>query len=190
METQYARLLAVGWFHAYRQGLDLDLAEDCAIDFVLKMLPFSVLFEHSNKIENAAWTHRCAKNFAKNYRRNAERLYRHEFVCSLFFQTNTLSETAEDQNPSHNPQSVILQHEFWQQLTVAVDLLCPRQKSCFLRHHVRGETIKEIAAAYHCTEHSIEQALLRARQRLRDLLARQECDEATLREYLLPPSSE
>lgn len=188
MEVGYEQWLLIGKLHAVRQDLDADLAEDCAIEFVEKMLRSNLISADGNEQEKVAWIHLCAKRFALNYIRSIARRNRHEVACSLLVDADTFPATAEDQDETNSPHAVVLRHEFWQQMIAAVNLLCPRQKTYLYRHHVRGETVQEIADAHHCTEHSVEQTLLRARQRLRILLLRRQWDEAGLREYLLPPS--
>lgn len=54
METEYARLLSVGRFHAAQQGLNADPAEDCAIEFVEKMLKAASLPVSANGVSNGA----------------------------------------------------------------------------------------------------------------------------------------
>jgi DNA-directed RNA polymerase specialized sigma24 family protein len=66
-------LLHFAYRIARRQGLDEDDAQDCAIEFVERML-----LDETRAVALArmpdAWVHRCATNYAHNYRRARQRV--------------------------------------------------------------------------------------------------------------------
>jgi DNA-directed RNA polymerase specialized sigma24 family protein len=58
------------------------------------------------------------------------------------------------------------------------------QREVLVRHHLREETIAELAAALSRSPHAVEQLLLRARQRLRSVLERRGWSERELKGWL------
>lgn len=60
----------------------------------------------------------------------------------------------------------------------------PVPQKIFLRHHLDGDTVDDLATAFGRTPHAIHQTLLRARKHLRAALERQGLTEAELLDCL------
>jgi RNA polymerase sigma factor (sigma-70 family) len=158
-----------------RLGLRREDAEDCAMEFVLRLLRLPPPETYSS-----AWLHRCAYNHACNYVRTLRRRRQRE-VCSA-----AQSESQADQlhaYPASNPgpKTLTLRKELWRQLAKALEQLSPSQRELFVRYHLRHQNISQLAARFQRTPHAIEVSLSHTRQRLATLLRQVGWTEADAR---------
>ncbi len=162
-----------------RAGLNAEDAEDCAAQFVERMLTASPPTSNAG-----AWLRRCARNHVVDCIRARGRRLSHE--CDW---PETISESGQSMPcdyPGETPgaDADLLRNEFWSRLMAALAEIAPTPQQIFLRHHLNGETIQNLAIAFDRTPHAVDQDLLRARQRLRAVLERQGLTESELRQYL------
>lgn len=138
-----------------------------------------------------AWLHRCAANHTKNFCRSRARRESRLAPWPEFVWSSGGSNATTDSRPGDlarcswdapdadalAPEAVLLAEEACQQLVEALGQLSPLPRHAFIRHHLRAEPIRDLAAAGDDTPHR----LLRARQRLRLLLKQRGVTAADLR---------
>jgi RNA polymerase sigma factor (sigma-70 family) len=187
---QPARLFSLGLRRARRSGLPEDLADECASAFVARML------RQVNPIAPAgaagcgssAYLLQCADNFVRNYCRSLARRRQHETgwpAVSADDGSLVLWEVPSD--AAQSPTDCLLRAEFWERVFAAVEQLKPIQREVFLRHHLRGEPVQELARSLGLDSNAVAQLLFRTRRRLRFLLEQAGLTEAELRGYAAPP---
>lgn len=72
-------------------------------------------------------------------------------------------------------------------LGLALNDLTSLERTVFLRHYLDGRSIKDMAAALDTSEGAVDQALRRAKRRLRARLKERGFTEADLRSLIAPP---
>lgn len=167
---------------ALRIGMRYDDAEDCAQEFVLRMLRryLHVLREKFAQANFPFWLKRCAHNHALNFLRKLAWSYMMERSLSALTDTTDF----DFADSSSAPEALVFQAEFWKRIYRAVAQLAPMQKAMFLRRHLDSENIHDLAISTGQTPNAVYQVLFRARERLRSLLERQGCTEDILFAYL------
>lgn len=193
------RVLHVAENQAYRQGLRGEAAEDCALEFLERMLltdDWRALHppereqtarpQTPQEPSSEAWLRRCAGNFARNARRRDVRLSRRERVWPEWRDDEGEGPSWEPAAPQESPEARLLRGELARRIETAVRHLTPAQRELFERILVDGEPVGEVAASLGRTPHAVSQSLLTLRQRLRAQLERQGLDERDVREYLEP----
>jgi RNA polymerase sigma factor (sigma-70 family) len=180
-------LLRLGLAHARRRGLTREDAEDCAMEFVARMLREKGRPLPADRTGYcfAAWLNRCARNFAEDFCRRKERLVQHETAWPESQRSDETSVTWECTGDAPSPEHGALQGEFWSRVMAAIERLPPVMRELLVRHHLHGECIRELATAFSRKPCAIEQTLFRARRRLRVLLEGMGLTEPELRAYIV-----
>ncbi len=173
-------LALLGRRHAEREGVQPDDLDDCEIMFVEHML---LCRERQVRARITArsfgWIHCCARNHAVWFLQSGIRNSRLE----ARFPTVPISELVP-QRAADNvkcPESIFIRAESWARMAAFLGKLAPEQQDLLVRHHMHGQSARELAAALGRTPHAIEQSLSRARQRLRRMLDVQGITESDLR---------
>ena len=184
---------------ARRWGLSGEASEDCALEFVERMLlhddwrplhPAQASASSGSESGSRqyrvseAWLRRCADNFVHNVRRRWERISRNEQPWPQWSALESIEAPGELPSQSESPEQALLRGEFEQRLYASVRQLTPAQQELFERHFLGDETVADLAATTGRSAHAVSQALLTIRKRLRGLLERQGIDELAAREYL------
>jgi len=162
-----------------RAGLNAEDAEDCAAQFVERMLTASPPTSNAG-----AWLRRCARNHVVDCIRARGRRLAHECCWPETVSDSGQSVALDYPDEAPGADADLLRDEFWRCLMAALAQLDPVPQQIFLRHHLNGDSVDDLAAAFDRTPHAIHQTLLRARKRLRTVLERQGLTEAELLQYL------
>ena len=165
--------------YGQRAGLTAEDTEDCAAQFAERMLTASPPDSHVE-----AWLRRCARNHVVDCVRALRRRQAH--VCP-WPQARDGDDSAELDCAGNEPgtDAGLMQDECWWHLMRALAKLEPIPQQIFLRHHLNGEPVQDLAVAFDRIPHAVEQTLLRARKHLRAALERQGLTESELRQYLV-----
>lgn len=156
----------VAYSHARRLGLTRDDAYECALDFRLHLLRCE-----NPQIDNEAWLHRCAKNFACNSIRSKIRRMQRErdYEANSLSRQIPLSVTALREA---GPRTITLRKSLLIQLSEALKSFTHEQQALFEEFHVRQRTFAEISELTGRNAHSLAQSLYNIHKRLaRTLLA-------------------
>lgn len=171
-------------------GLTNDDAEDCAMEFVLQVLIVGgerlMWPPNQEHVEeggyNQAWLRRCALNHARDWHRRLRRGQTHEqgwpdagAVGGDLTLSGALTDAAtwESPDPSPGAESILLQAECRQQLLTGLACLGAEARDLLVRHHMAGEAVQDLATGSGRTIGATDQALWRARGRLKAILERQ-----------------
>jgi DNA-directed RNA polymerase specialized sigma24 family protein len=178
---------------ARRLGLDQNLAEDCAGQFVLLMLapPHTGQLRAAFAQGSVGWLFRCAENWGLNYLRQIRALRTREVSWSVL-QPNAEGDNGEDAPVGEpvtnegNPEAELLRSELMARILAAADMLRKGQRSLFFRSLAGGTHPVALALA---TDHrrspgAVRNARWRLRQRLRRLLAEAGLTAEEARSYL------
>jgi RNA polymerase sigma factor (sigma-70 family) len=163
----YARAL---WY-ARRNGLSSEDPEDCAMEFVRRILTDEVVVPTSlSPARLDAWLKRTTHNHVIDFLRAKNRIGRHEIYVG-----ERMPESVSDTGDL--PETFLLRAEVQERVRACLSRLCPYHKELLLRHHVEGESIRELAAFYKSTPNAIKQALYYARSRLKKMLLQEAGNE-------------
>lgn len=162
-----------------RAGLDVEDAEDCAAQFVERMLMISPPASGAGM-----WLRRCARNHAIDCVRAQKRRLTHECCWPETVSDGGQPSAWDYPDGRRDVDADLMRDEFWQRLLVALAQLDLVPQQIFLRYHLDGDSVVRLAAAFNRTPHAVEQTLLRARKRLRAVLERQGLTEAELLQFL------
>lgn len=170
-------LVALARCQAHQQEIQGEDAEDCAMEFVLRLLQNRRPGREDRL--SAAYLQVCARNHARNFRRGARRYRRR-----IQEDGSALAHEGEIPAAGRSLLSPLLQEEFWQQIAGALARLDPLPRRVFLAFYLEGRAAGEIAAHTGRSVNAVALTLRRARQQLRRLLERQGITEGDLRAYL------
>jgi RNA polymerase sigma factor (sigma-70 family) len=186
-ETLCGRILAVARHHARLFGIPTDDLEDCAMDFLERMLRAKHITAYLtiHQSHREAWLHRCAINHASNYRRSLSRRRSHEVPWPTTCDVDEAFSLTEFIDDSPGPEVRVLTREFWQRADSVVGGLRPDHKRCFVRHYLFLEPVREIAARDQKSQAAVSKTLQRARKRLRVVAERMGITEGDMRTYLV-----
>ena len=132
--------LRVGRAQARRAGLGRDEAEDCAIEFALRL--FARRGENGGggvTLLPPLWLHRSARNFAYNWRRGLLRRQWHEGVPLDEVEAG-MSSSAEAAQEALDPHRLVLARAPGL-LEAALLQLSTRQRELLVRHHIPGREL-------------------------------------------------
>jgi RNA polymerase sigma factor (sigma-70 family) len=182
----YLHLFRLARASALRHGLPDREVEDCAIEFVTRMLHYNRRdhWPHEPGPGREAWLRECADNWARTVRRRLARIQCREVVW-----TETVTGEGFNGNGalcSHEttPEARLLEKELHRRIMGAVERLTPAQQELFDGYFCLGESIPELVERTGRSAQAIRRALSTIRQRLRAVLERQALDETEAREYL------
>lgn len=167
-------------------GLPTEDAKDCAAAFVGHLLREHGCVYNQSPVNCQAQPliNRCARNFAIDFLRGLTS--EHSFECpwseSISADGNPIPWDCPDLSPL--PEEIQLLDEFWNLIASAAADLTPLQRELFYRRYIVGELIGDIAVSLRKTEKAADQALRRARRRIRTKLEKQGFTEAEIRGYL------
>ena len=181
-DTFCRRALAVGRSHARRQRLDPEDGEDCAVEFVCRMLPVfrergSSLTSHPNF---PAWFASCAHNHARNFLRCR---CRHSRPC-LPLEAAEEAITPDHTAPVRNLEAKLGREEFWREVGNALAEMSDVSARMLLAYYQDEADVQALAAASGQTPQAIRKRLSRSRLRLRQLLEQHGWTEASLRDLI------
>lgn len=181
MESQVAgapaystQIFAIALFQASRAGLQREDAQDCAMDFVVRLLGKQEASKNTVPEplvgRTAAWLQRCAHNHACNYARSLSRRRQREQSWTDRFGANgdLAEETRMATGPG--PRTLVLRRELWKQIATALERFTPDQREIFIRFHIRRENTRELAVRFKRSPHAVEECLSNVRKRLATLL--------------------
>ncbi len=162
-------------------GLGADAVEDCAMEFLVHLLE-----DDGRRLKQAPshpalfpWLRRCARNFACNVLRSQVAVARRQEPMVPETLDRGIGETvlrAVDRDS--------LRVEFWSLMFSSIRGLSRTHQEILIRFYVSGQSVEELALEMDRTPHAVEQALFRARKRLREELVRHGIDETDLLAYL------
>lgn len=193
------RILQVAQARARRQGIVGEAAEECALQFLERMLQRTWQALHPPNARPAggdvssaggdvseAWLRRCADNFARNVRRHWTRVHRWEARWPDWAgpEGERQDWDCPDGDANSNPEVRLLREELLGRIHAAAQQLTPAQQFLFERYFLDDASIPSLAAATGQTPHAISQSLSNIRKRLRAILERQGLDEQVAREYI------
>ena len=159
--------LRLAYMYACRLGLSHEDAQDCASDFRLHLLRNSPAC-----LDSAAWLHRCAHNFASNYRRSQQRRQLRERRYSEQAGVNTAA-AAEPRYAGAGPKTLTLRNALWEQVLTTLRQFTPEQRDLFLRYHLRQQNLAQLAERTGRTPAAVTQAIYHIHRRLARLLLAQ-----------------
>lgn len=151
-------LYLVAYNQARRKGLGREDAQDCAMEFVQRLVK---LTPRPAGLDSPAWVLRCAQNHTTSFVRVLQRRLSHE---------RSTAPTPPVAAPGPGPKTLALRRELWQQLFAVLNQLTPLQRELFVRYHIRQQNIAYIAARCGKSPHAVAEGLSHARQRLAVLL--------------------
>jgi RNA polymerase sigma factor (sigma-70 family) len=182
----YLHLFRMARASAMRHGLPDREIEDCAIEFVTRMLRYDRRdhWPHEPGPGREAWLRECADNWVRTVRRRLARI-----SCREVFWTETVTgEGLEGSGAlcSHvaSPEAQLLEKELHGRIMDAVGRLTPAQQELFDGYFCMGESVPDLVERTGRTPQAVRRALTTIRQRLRQVLERQALDETEAREYL------
>jgi|SRR5579872_4670580 len=164
-------LTRIGGHHALRAGLTREDVEDCAITFVERMfLRNETLLRARLSDGSVQWLHVCARNHARSFRRASDR---HRRYIATDVELCTGMESTGGVSPGQgDPTAGMIRSERWESVAACIDQLSPALQELLIRHYFLDESCQDLAARTGRTPHAVEQALLRARKRIKALLLR------------------
>lgn len=190
-------LLYLARRHAACRQVHPDDIEDCAIEFVLHMLQNEgrALRPDSQGVCSTAWLHRCADNYAQNFRlKLTRRQARTQPLEGLGKYGDSGGEQSAPKDVYGNipdciptPEEYLLRGELRQHVAAALADLQPLPRYLFLRHCLDVETLQALAQEIGKTPDAVRMIIARVRKQLQQRLCRQGMTEADLR-GLLPRS--
>lgn len=184
------RILQVAQARARRQGIVGEAAEECALQFLERMLQRSW---RSLRPPNAcssggevseAWLRRCADNFARNVRRHWTHVHRWEAPWPEWAGPDGERQAWDCPDGGADPEARLLRDELLGRIQAAARRLTPAQQFLFEAYFLDEASIPALAAATGQTPHAVSQSLSNIRRRLRAILERQGLDERVAREYI------
>lgn len=164
-EMDNQEVFHVAYQQARRIGMKLEDAQDCAMDFVVRLLK-----PENPTAPSVAWLHRCAYNHACSFRRTIVRRQKHESSSSEPYHEE-VAQAFGGYRPG--PKTLMMRKELWKQITKALEQLTANQRELFVRYHLRSETIRELALRFNRSPHAVEESLSNTRKRLVALLIQQ-----------------
>lgn len=186
-------ILAITRRAALRSGLGSEDAEDCALAFVGRVLldDSEAALRPPGSSPKAsgfcpAWVWRCAVNHARDVRRRQRRMAEAERPWPEIENPDGGVAPWDPPADTPGPEALLLRRRASEAVRRAIGRLSSDSGAAFLRHHVGGECVRDVASAAGRTPHAVEQSLLRSRVRLRDLLERQGLDAEALRLAFAP----
>jgi len=189
------RVLRLAEACAERQGLRGEAAEECALQFLERLL-LQCTWRTLQPPPAAkaglpeAWLRRCADNFAKNMRRQRSRIHRHEAPWPEWAGSEGDSHTWDCPAVDDTPEESLLRQELARRIRQATKQLTPSQQLLFEHHYVEGASVTRLAEGTGQTPHAVSQSLFNIRKRLRAILERQGLGEDAARDYLNAASCE
>jgi hypothetical protein len=167
-ETYLPYLKRVGRQFAWSEGVHPNDVDDCEITFVERMLFVYPRNLRENLIlGRTGWINVCARNHAKNFKRNATRHGRR--TDSVKEQSLQFCEIEESKG---DPETRSVRTVMFNDLLACIDCLKPEVREILIRHHVLEESVADVAAACQRTVSATEQALFRGRKAVREHLGR------------------
>lgn len=160
---------AIAFFQATRLGLLREDAQDCAMDFVARLLGSG----NTLPACSTAWLNRCARNHASNYARNVGRRQQKEKSWTERYGEDGDRLAQAHASATPGPKTLTMRKEFWRQVAAALTHLTPAQRDLFVRYHLRNESLQNLSLRYHRTPHALEESLSNIRKRLAVLLSSQ-----------------
>ena len=177
-QERYAQQLhQIACYHARRLLQRQEDREDCAMDFVGRMLRLEALERGEAKFHSNAWLHRCARRHTLNWIRS---LRRQEYRAQLFSQKER--EILVDTAPP--PDDLYLSVVFWRQFAQTLGQVAERPCRLFVGFYIQGYSTEELAQKFGMAPHAVEQSLLRTRRRLRGLLEQKGWNDSAVLEYI------
>src|SRR5207249_2965054 len=171
---------------ALRHGLPDREIEDCAIEFVTRMLHFGRRdhWPHEPGPGREAWLRECADNWARTVRRRLARISCREVVWTETVTGEGLEGNGNLCSHVAGPEAQLLEKELHRRIMDAVERLTPAQQILFDGYFCMGESVPELVERTGRSPQAVRRALTTIRQRLRAVLERQALDETEAREYL------
>lgn len=172
-DSDLQRLRRMGVAYGRRIGLLRDDAEDCGAAFIALVLerPERFYHPHFSPERNKAFLHRCARNFALNFRRSLRSRWGREAApqteLSIFI-----------------PGDPLISTELWELIEQVVSRLHPEQQSLFWQSFHNDDDAGTLASALGCSSNAIRCTLARIRKQCQRLLERRGITESELRTYL------
>ncbi len=171
---------------AHHYGFFAEEGEEIANAFVAHILEDpDTFFRHplqGNALED--WLFRCANNWVINAYQERKRQGLRE--------TSLMRASSEKETPSAweipdaqpSPDIEMIRAELRRQVRTALVLLPARQKALYVAFYEQEQSIAELARSSHRNAHSVSQALLDLRQRMRKLLESGGLNQQEARDYL------
>lgn len=162
-------LLALAVGQARRLGMQPDDAQDCAMEFVLRLVRYYPQLQNVPQ----ALAQKAAYHQAVTYKANLARRQRRE--CGYTEEiTSPPLEVLQIGHPASisDPCLLVLRKTLWAEVDRAIAQLTVLQRELFVGFHLRYQSVAEIAARVGRTPHAVYEGLLSARRRLAVLLQR------------------
>jgi RNA polymerase sigma factor (sigma-70 family) len=175
--------LVIGRQHACILGLANDDREDCAMEFVHKMLIYTPP-PLATPEEVDAWLHRCARNHTYNFQRAQRIRLRHLSPSVEFPDHEEGCASASLPNLTASPLHQMLLQDFWAQIERFLSPIRPQVLTLFIRFYKEGWSVQELATQTGRTPNAVEQSLARTRARLRARLTVEASTVALWEQYL------
>lgn len=176
MDKDWTFLIDMARSCARQIGVPPDSIEDCVGEFALKMLgKYGGGEEAAHKLASLcraspALIHKCAIDFARDYRRALTRRRRHEedWPHIRLQEGGTIAWDCEDTGASVD--AGLLREAFWREAGAALDRLTPLQQDVFYQSYIEERPLTIIADDIGRTPYAVGQTLYRARLQLRTML--------------------
>lgn len=155
----------IAYAYARQMGMSREDGYDCALDFRLHLL-------HDSRMQsaNAAYLHRCARNYVSNCLRATRRRQQRE---RCYAEHNTAGAVCIAAFPAPGPRTLILRKALWEQVFAMLKQFTPEQRDLFVRYHVRQQSLSDLAERTGRTLPATSQALYHIHRRLSRLLLAQ-----------------
>lgn len=173
---EYVRTL--GEVAARRVGLKAEDVEDCAAEFLGRML---ILANRDGSKGAVSWLPQRADYCARDYLR---RLLRRQERRLLDGDAELRLADRHWTSPHDSPEAYALRADLYRQLGLAISRLRARPRELVIRYHILGQSMAVVARETGDVEHAVAQVLFTARRRLRRLLRDTGIDEAVVDDYI------
>jgi RNA polymerase sigma factor (sigma-70 family) len=182
-EEWASQALIIGRQHACILGLANDDREDCAMEFVHKMLTRTPP-PLATPAEVDAWLHRCARNHTCNFQRALRIRSRHHSPSVAFSDHEEGCASACLSDFAASPLHQLLLQDFWAQIERFLSPIRPQVLTLFVRFYKEGWSVQELATHTGRTPNAVEQSLARTRARLRARLTAEASTAALWEQYM------
>ena len=181
----FTSLMRTAHRHACRRLRCAEL-EDCTIEFAEHML-----LHYGEELECRqggprfeAWLDRCARNYVEDYCRRQARRSRREIAWPEQEDESGVSAHWETALAAAPCDASVLRGECQRRVMQAIQRLAPKSRALFLRHHLHGETLTELAHATGNTPDAVRMTVSRACKQVRATLEWQGMTDNDADEYL------
>jgi len=186
VQTHFAYVTA--HLYSLRAGLSYEDSEDAALAFLVSELEKAGGLEELDMRcrDSPALIRKCARDHVLDAVRCEYRRRGHMFDWPQIEERDGETRAWDAPEHPHDLDGTMLRHAFWDIMLPFLQALAPGPREFFLRHHVGGEPMRDIALACGKTTHAVEQSVYRSREKLRTALESRGQSYDVLRQLVSP----